>query len=176
VTGTRDAASSRMKLACLALLAACATEPTEPTENADVDEVFQAASVPAYDVPSQVALYCPGVVEEVTTYRGLSGTYRRYGVAAAGEPTKLVLTAAHDDPDAEGTFTGTRAPATAVTGNFLAIGDNPAIGAAIAFDYGADGTWDQALFVLGTRRSLGRVAALCLSGAEHPFLLTRSLF
>jgi hypothetical protein len=159
-----------MKLACLALLAACATEPT------DVDEVFQSASAPAYDVPSQVAIYCPGVVDEVTTYRGLSGTYRRYDLAAAGEPTKLVLTAAHDDPDAAGTFTGTRSPATAVSGKFLAIGDNPAIGAAIAFDFGGDGTWDQALFVLGTRRSLGRVAALCLSGAERPFLLTRSLF
>lgn len=159
-----------MKLACLALLAACATEPT------DVDEVFQSAAMPTYDVPSQVAIYCPGVTEEVTTYRGLTGTYRRYDLAAAGEPTKLVLQATRDDPDAEGTFTGTRAPATAFAGAFLAIGDNPAIGAAIAFDVGADGTWDEARFVLGTRRSLGRVAALCLSGTERPFLMTRSLF
>jgi hypothetical protein len=158
-----------MKQLALLLLAACAVDPAD-------DELVQ--SVDEVPIDELVEKYCPGVVyaDGVTTYRGLTGTYRRYGAAPAGEPTKLTLFAFRDDPDAAGTFTGTRAPNAPFAGKFAAIGDNPAIGAAISFDVGADGVWDQTHFVLGTRRSYGRVAALCLAGAETPFLMTRTFF
>jgi hypothetical protein len=156
-------------LAWIALLTACATDPADDELEQSLDEAT---------IDELVAKHCPGVVyaDGVTTYRGLTGTYRRYDVAPAGEPTKLTLFAFRDDPDAAGTFTGTRAPNAPFSGRFAAIGDNPAIGAAISFDVGADGVWDHVHFVLGTRRSYGRVAALCLAGAETPFLMTRSLF
>lgn len=172
------------RLACLVLLGACASSEPDP-----LDEILQDLAPEPVDYAAEckescptidelVALHCPGVVyaDGVTTYRGLTGTYRRMGITPAGEISKLVLFATRDNPDAQGTFTGTRAPATPLAGKFAAIGDNPAIGAAISFDFGADGQWDQVHFVLGTRRSFGRVAALCLAGADKPFLMTRSLF
>ena len=166
-------------LAWLVLLTACATDPDAIDDEVgqEVDEEkADAANEPTID--ELVAKYCPGVVyaDGVQTYRGLAGTYRRFDVAPAGEPTKLTLFPLRDDPDAAGTFTGTRAPNAPFSGKFAAIGDNPAIGAAIAFDVGADGVWDQTHFVLGMRRSFGRVAALCLAGAEKPFLMQRTLF
>jgi len=37
-------------------------------------------------------------------------------------------------------------------------------------------TAHQTFFVIGLRRSFGRVAALCLAGAQRPFLMNRTLF
>lgn len=168
-------------LAYLAVLAACSSEPDTLDEILqDLDPVRPAYADGKADgltIDQLVALHCPGVVyaDGVATYQGLTGTYRRFG-AAPGEITRLVLFAHRDESDAHGTFTGTRAPATTFAGRFAAIGDNPAIGAAISFDVGADGTWDEVHFVLGTRRAFGRVAALCLAGADKPFVLTRTLF
>lgn len=169
------------QLAYFAVLAACSSEPDT------LDEVMQDVDPvrPAYDgkadglaIDQLVALHCPGVVyaDGVTTYRGITGTYRRFDAALASEPTKLVLVAQRDDPDAVGMFTGTHAPGLPFAGRFAAITDNPAIGAALSFDVGADGRWDEVHFVLGTRRAFGRVAALCLAGADRPFVMTRTLF
>ena len=166
-----------MKILALLALSACATAESDP-----VDEFLQDvdAAPPVYEpsIDELVALHCPGVIyaDGVQTYKGLSGTYRRVGVAPAGEPTKLVLFAIKDDPDAQGTFSGTRAPATPIAGRFAAIGDNPAIGAAMGFDTNSDGKFDQTTFVLGLRRSFGRVQGLCLAGADKPYLMTRTLF
>lgn len=166
-----------MKVIALLALSACATAEPEP-----VEEMFQDvdAPSPSYEptIDELVALHCPGVVyaDGVQTYKGLTGTYRRVGAAPAGEPTKLVLFATKDDPDAQGTFTGTRAPATPFGGRFAAIGDNPAIGAAMGFDTNSDGKFDQTTFVLGLRRAFGRVQGICLAGADKPYLMTRTLF
>lgn len=166
------------KLALLVVLVACA----EPDP---IDEILQDvdATKPPYadgdvTIDELVARYCPGVVfaDGVTTYRGITGTYRRSDAAATGELSRLVLVAQRDDPDAAGTFTATTAPFALTSGKFAAITDNPAIGAAISFDVGGDGAWDDLHFVLGTRRAFGRVAALCLAGPARPFMLTRTLF
>jgi hypothetical protein len=132
-------------------------------------------------VEQDIALYCPGVTTTgVTTYSGLSGTYVRLGLSTAGEPLRLTLIAEQDGYDARGTFTGlytieSGLPA-AYAGRFGALGDNPAIGAFFALDTTRDGEWDEAYFVLGITRYLGRVRALCLVGDEHPFQLSRTLY
>ena len=56
--------------------------------------------------------------------------------------------------------------------------DNPAIGAALGLDVGADGGYDATHFVLGLRRSFSgaTITSLCLSGERHPFLMVRAYF
>lgn len=136
------------------------------------------AGEPSFD--ELMATYCPGIVTRgAPTYRGLSGTYQYIGVPAAGEPWRLTLLAQHDDPDAAGTFLGTRVTEdgwlAGYAGRFAALPDNPAIGAVFAFDTDGDERWDEVHFVLGITRTFGLVRGLCLAGAEHPFLLARVL-
>jgi len=130
-----------------------------------------------------VAYYCPGVVyaDGVTTYKGLAGTYARYTVPSRGEPTRFRLATTVDDPDAKGTFTGTWADdetgaLTSHAGTFMAVGDNPAIGAAIGFDFTGDAGIDKVYFVLGLRRSWGVLNGLCLAGSETPIFMRRVYF
>lgn len=131
------------------------------------------------DWETQLAFYCPGIdrAAGVTTYRGLAGTYVRLGLPVAEEPYRLTLVTAVDDPDAIGTFAGLRG-LVPYAGGFRAIPDNPAIGAALALDVGADGRYDETYFVLGLRRSFSgaTITGVCLTGREHPFLMTRTYF
>jgi hypothetical protein len=161
-----------MKLALVPLIfTACATEP-EP-----VDDVSQATT--EQELEQQVLQYCAMTRDGVTTYKGLTGTYRRLGLTAIDEPTRLTFVTTHDEPDAKGTFTGSYQTATGAAsyaGRFGAIPDNPAIGAALMLDTNSDGEYDKLYFVLAIRRSLGAVRGLCLEGADHPFLMARSYF
>ncbi len=167
------------------LIAGCATEP-DP-----VDEIAQeiAASPPFADgnnfppeeeLERLVLQYCGMPRDGITTYKGLTGTYQHLGLIGVDEPVRLRLVATQDDPDARGTFTGTYKPATGATapyaGRFAAIPDNPAIGAAFVLDSNSDGEYDKLYFVLALRRSFGQVRGLCLAGADHPFLMSRSYF
>jgi hypothetical protein len=131
------------------------------------------------DWESQLAFYCPGIdrAAGVTTYRGLAGTYVRLGLPVAEEPYRLTFVTVVDDPDAIGTFAGLRG-LVPYAGGFRAIPDNPAIGAALALDIGGDGRFDETYFVLGLRRSWSgaTITGVCLTGREHPFLMTRSYF
>ena len=175
------------RLAAILFITACASEPDL------VDEIAQNSEpLPSYAEPENtdgeptidelVATHCPGVVyaDGVKTYKGLTGTYARYGLSAAGEPLRFKLTAQKDDPDAIGTFTGTWTGADGLpvvyAGSFAALPDNPAIGAAIAFDIDAEQGYDKVYFVLGIKRSFGLVRGLCLAGAERPFLMSRTWF
>ncbi len=166
-------------------IVACTTQP-DP-----VDEVVQEIlSTPAFvdgnnfppeeELERLVLQYCAMTRGGVTTYRGLTGTYQRLGLLAIDEPVRLKLVATQDDPDAKGTFTGTSRTATGATtpyaGRFAAIPDNPAIGAAFVLDTDSDGEYDKLYFVLAIRRSLGQVRGLCLAGADHPFLMSRTYF
>ena len=166
-------------------IAACATDADH------VDEVAQdIASSPAFadgntddgeaELDQLVLQYCGMTRDGVTTYKGLSGTYQRLGLTAVDEPLKLKLVATKDDPDAQGTFSGTYKAASGsaapYAGRFAALPDNPAIGAAFALDINSDGEYDKVYFVLAVRRSFGLVRGLCLAGAQHPFLLSRSWF
>jgi len=156
----------------------CATEPEDGPQS---DELAEAATPEAAATDRLVTLYCPGIsrADGVPTYKGLTGTYQRFGTGDEGEPYRLVLVAAHDDPDARGTFTGTRIGPNGTlvpyAGAFAALPDNPAIGAVITLDIGDDGRWDQSMFVLGVSRWFGRVTGLCLAGATRPFLMSRTL-
>ena len=127
-----------------------------------------------------MAQYCPGIYTSVETYAGLSGTYARVGVTSATEPVRLTLVATRDDGDAQGTFAGTYSSESgllaAYAGRFSASTDNPAIGAVLALDVGGNAEYDHVYFVLGLRRSFGRVRALCLAGAEQPFMMMRTLY
>jgi len=160
-----------LRIALLVPVVACAASPDDTV----ADELASVA--PAPPDPEAVAAACPGFDAGASTYRGLAGTYRRFDAAAAGEPIALTFAPFHDDPDAVGTFAGTRAASLAFyAGAFHALPDNPAIGAIIGFDTNGDGKIDQSLFVLGLRRSAtGAIAGLCLGG-ERPFAMTRSLF
>ncbi|HEY5949632.1 MAG TPA: hypothetical protein VIV40_29255 [Kofleriaceae bacterium] len=133
------------------------------------------------DLQQEAELYCPGVLSsEVTTYRGLTGIYRRMTATAVGEPLKLTLFAYRDDPDARGTFSGYETGETGLPapygGNFAAIPDNPAIGAAFVLDTNSDGEYDKLYFVLGMTRAFGLVQNLCMIGGDHPFVMQRSLY
>lgn len=155
--------------------AACATEP-EP-----LDDIGQEVNFPPEEELEQLVLqYCGMTRDGITTYKGLTGTYQRLGLTGADEPLRLTLFATQDDPDAKGTFTGTYKTRTGATaayaGRFGAIPDNPAIGAAFLLDTNSDGEYDNLYFVLATRRLLGQVRGLCLAGADHPFLLSRTYF
>src|SRR5688500_267653 len=160
----------------LALLAftACADDPEHLEE---IEGKADASS----SVEEWMAQYCPGIYTTgVQTYAGLGGTYARVGVTVATEPVRLTLLATRDDGDAQGTFAGTYTSETGFlagyAGRFSAITDNPAIGAVLALDVGGDGEYDHTYFVLGLRRSFGRVRALCLAGAEQPFMMMRTLY
>lgn len=164
------------KLILIALLSACTTEPDEP-----LDDVAQDVNFPPEDELDQLVLqYCGMTRDGVTTYKGLTGMYQRLGLTGIEEPLRLSLLATKDDPDASGTFSGTyktRAGSTAsYAGRFAAIPDNPAIGAAFVLDTNSDGEYDNLYFVLAIRRSFGLVRGLCLAGADHPFLLSRTFF
>ncbi len=148
-------------IALCAVLGACTDEPEHDSIAQDID------------------LYCPGVTTSgVATYRGLTGTYVRLGLSQPGEPLRLSLVAERDDTDARGTFTGLYTSENGLpasyAGIFAALADNPAIGAILSLDIDENGEWDDTYFVLGVTRSLGRVRALCLAGAEHPFQLGRA--
>jgi len=159
----------------LLLFAGC----TELDDETITDELLSTS-----DFETQIAFYCPGIdrAAGVPGYRGIAGTYVRLGLPAAGEPYRLGLLTTADDPDAIGTFAGLRGTAAgtvaAYAGSFRAIPDNPAIGAAMALDIGADGRFDETYFVLGLRRSFtgATIASICLTGRDHPFLMTRTLF
>lgn len=156
------------------LIAACATEP-DPVDNVEQDINFP----PEEELDQLVLQYCGMTRDGVPTYKGLTGTYQRLGLTAVDEPLRLTLLATQDEPDAKGTFSGTYKTRTGVApyaGRFGAIPDNPAIGAAFLLDTSSDGEYDHLYFVLAIRRSLGLVRGLCLSGADHPFLLSRSYF
>ncbi len=174
---------SAFVMAVLLALPACTTTDHDEL----IDELAAAEPVmPDYSGKADgltteqlVAVHCPGVTYSagVTTYKGLAGTYYRTTLAVQGEPVRLTLSPTHDDPDATGTFTGTRLNDNGLlasyAGNFSAITDNPAIGAAMGFDSDSDGQIDRVHFVLGLRRSFGRVVSLCLAGEETPFLMKR---
>jgi hypothetical protein len=166
-------------------IAACAADADH------IDEVAQdIASSPAFadgntddgeaELDQLVLQYCGMTRDGVTTYKGLSGTYQRLGLTEVDEPLKLKLLATKDDPDAQGTFSGTYTSANGqpapYAGRFAALPDNPAIGAAFALDINSDGEYDKVYFVLAVRRSFGLVRGICLAGAQHPFLLSRSWF
>lgn len=177
------------RFACFATLfiTACTSEPDL------VDEIVQdleptppsyiAAEADDPDAPTideLVAQYCPGITygTGIPTYKGISGTYARIGLTEISEPVKITFRAEQDHPDARGAFTGIRTGDSgqpeSYAGRFAALPDNPAIGPALALDVGADGEFDHVYFVLGIRRSFGLVRALCLGGAERPFLLQRA--
>jgi hypothetical protein len=125
-----------------------------------------------------VALGCPGITTTgAPTLYGLGGTYQRYGAVVAGEPVRMTLFALDDHGNAVGTFFGTRATesglASPYAGQFRALPDNPAIGAALSLDTDSDGELDETYWILGLSRSFGLVRGLCLVGANHPFLLSR---
>jgi hypothetical protein len=176
--GISDAVQPSMKLLVLIatiFMAACTTEP-DP-----VDELAQEINFPPEEQLEQLVLqYCGMTRDGVTTYKGLTGTYQRMGLTGVDEPVRLKLVATQTDPDAKGTFTGTYKTATPGTatyaGRFGAIPDNPAIGAAFLLDTNSDGEYDKLYFVLAIRRSLGLVRGLCLAGADHPFLMSRTIF
>jgi hypothetical protein len=172
-------------LCSLAVVAACAD-----SESQALDAILAAdPHMPDYgdgkaDSPSTdqlVAMYCPGVTYAagVPTYKGLAGTFQRVTPPAPGEPLRMKLVTTRDDPDAEGSFSGLETSETglpaAFAGTFFAITDNPAIGAALGLDTDGDDQVDEVHFVLGVRRSFGKVTRLCLTGNETPFLMTRSL-
>lgn len=165
----------------LALLSLTLTACTELDDESASDELLSTSDV---DWETQLAFYCPGIdrAAGVPTYRGLTGSYVRLGLPAPEEPYRLSFATTADDPDAVGTFAGLRANAYGTllpyAGTFRAITDNPAIGAALGLDVGADGRFDETYFVLGLRRSLSglTISSICLTGREHPFLLTRTFF
>ena len=173
---------SRMKrLLVLVCSSACATAASDETELLE-ELLATTPDAPAPATQELVATHCPGVdhAAGVQTYKGLAGTFRRTQPAALGEPVRLTFATLRDDPDAEGTFGGTRIGANGFlqlyAGRFFAIGDNPAIGAAMALDTNGDGQIDTTHFVLGLTRAAGKITKLCLAGTTRPFLLTRSLF
>ena len=150
----------------LVAFTACATEPEAEVSQATTEQ----------ELDQLVLQYCGMTRDGVTTYQGLTGTYRRLGLTVAGEPLRMTLVAPHDDPDAKGTFTATFGAGTTYAGRFGAIPDNPAIGAAFMLDTNGDGEYDKLYFVLAIRRAFGLVQGLCLEGADHPFLLARSYY
>jgi hypothetical protein len=166
-----------------ALLAISVTACTavELDDDTVADELLAASDL---DWEAQLAFYCPGIdrAAGVPNYRGLAGSYVRLGLPAPEEPYRLSFATTVDDPDAIGTFAGLRANAAGIlspyAGSFRAIPDNPAIGAALGLDVGADGRYDEVYFVLGMRRSLTgtTISSICLTGREHPFLLMRTFF
>ena len=175
----------RLIVLALPFIPACSAEP-DPVDEA-VEAVVSSTSLadghtfpPEEELRLLVLQYCGMTRDGVTTYRGLTGTYQRLGLTAVDEPVRLALVATQEDPFAKGTFTGSYRTASGATvpyaGRFMAIPDNPAIGAAFALDTDANGENDKLYFVLAIRRSLGLVRGLCLSGADHPFLLSRTLF
>ncbi|CAN5910507.1 hypothetical protein BH11MYX3_BH11MYX3_47210 [soil metagenome] len=175
------------QLVSIALLfaAACTTEP-DPVGDLAQDIAASPAFGDANNFPPEEQLeqlvlqYCGMTRDGVPTYRGLTGTYQRLGLNGTDEPVRLKLVATQDVTDAKGTFTGTYTTATGATapyaGRFAALPDNPAIGAAFVLDTNSDGENDKLYFVLAIRRSFGLVRGLCLAGASHPFLLSRSYF
>lgn len=130
-------------------------------------------------IESDLVTTCPGVDTSagVTTYKGLAGSYQRYGLPAVGEPLSIRFTTTKDDPDAAGWYSGTKTGVTGwpvyYAGIFTTIADNPAIGAALNLDTNNDGKLDQTFFVLGLAHAYGKVSGICLVGANAPFLLTR---
>lgn len=178
---------ARMKHRALLLLAIslATTACTDPdlADDTTTDETdHELLAEP--DFETQLAFYCPGIdrAAGVPNYRGLAGTYVRLGLPAPEEPYRLSFATVADNPDAVGTFAGLRGTPSGTlapyAGAFRAIPDNPAIGAALALDIGADGRFDDTHFVLGLRRSIGgtTITRICLTGRERPFLLTRTLF
>lgn len=166
------------RLALLALLfTACATEPDPDPIGEVADEI---SFPPEEELRLLVLQYCGMTRDGVTTYRGLTGTYQRLGLPAIDEPLRLSLVTTQEEPYPTGTFRGTYRAASGAAvpyaGGFMAIPDNPAIGAAFALDTDSDGENDTLYFVLAIRRSLGQVRGLCLAGSDHPFLLSRTLF
>lgn len=173
---TRHLLSSILTLStALIALPGCAELPDDATATDELTATSATAD--------PIATWCPGIdrAAGVPNYRGLAGTYRRVGVAAATEPYQLSLAPTVDTPDADGSFTGYEAGATGwpvrIAGHFHALPDNPAIGAALWLDLGNDDSIDRTYFVLGLRRSASgaTITALCLQGPSHPGLYTRSL-
>lgn len=176
--------ASAMSLAVVGC-ADVATDDEQARIDDGVDALVAQADVP--EPPSAAArtaamVQCPLVDTGagVTSYDGLAGTYRRYGLVPAGEPVKLTFAPIVDDPDANGTFTGLRAATlglpTPIGGSFLALPDNPAIGAILGLDTDASGEIDTSYPVLGLHRNfLGQIDAICVIGAA-PFQITRSLY
>lgn len=166
-------------------IASCSLEPDPVDEVAE--EILSTPRLadgnnfpPEEELRLLVLQYCGMTRDGVTTYRGLTGTYQRMGLTGVDEPLRLALVATQEDPYAKGTFTGTYKTAAGTTalyaGSFMAIPDNPAIGAAFALDTDGNGENDKLYFVLAIRRSFGLVRGLCLAGADHPFLMARTLF
>lgn len=167
---------ARMKhLASLLLVFAACT---------DLDDETVAESLSTDDFEAQIAFYCPGIdrAAGVPDYRGLAGTYVRLGLPAADEPYRVSFAITPDPHITIGTFAGLRGTAagtvTPYAGAFRAFPDNPAIGAALVLDVGADGRYDETWFTLGLGRSFSglTIQRICLAGREHPFLLTRTYF
>jgi len=174
------------RLATIAMLftSACTTAP-DPLDEAAQELLSTTPFADGTHYPPEEELrllvlqYCGMTRDGITTYRGLTGTYQRLGLTAVDEPVRLAFVATQDDPFARGTFSGAYRTASGTApyaGRFMAIPDNPAIGAALALDTDSDGENDTLYFVLAIRRSFGQVRGLCLAGADHPFLLSRALF
>jgi hypothetical protein len=130
---------------------------------------------------------CAGMERRFHTLEGLAGSYLRSLPYAKGEITSVTLSPA---PAGVGTYTGfakrTSFGVTAESGRFFAGTDNPAIGAAMAFDrypLATEGYFDEIYWVAGSRRDFtGKVQALCLgkaadasgnNGGSEWFALTR---
>lgn len=166
---------SRLPLIATLFITACAVEPeslddvTQHVAAADDDSTFD----------ELMATYCPGMSQtSIPNYRGISGTYVRYGMTEPTEPLNITFRAERDDSDAVGTFSGLYTTESGLpasyAGRFSALPDNPAIGPALGLDVGGDGNFDHTYFVIGLRRSFGAVRSICLWGAQHPFMLTRA--
>ena len=104
-----------------------------------------------------------------------TGTTGEYYYVLDGQSSIIGLVDAAGTERARYTYDPYGAHDTAVALNGT-LPDNPAIGAAFMLDTDSNGEYDKLYFVLAIRRSFGLVRGLCLSGADHPFLLSRSYF
>ena len=141
---------------------------------------------PATDGKADTWAACAGMDPSFPSVEGLAGTYIRSFPYANGEISSVTLSAA---PEGRGTYSGVakrNGLLSAESGNFFAAPDNPALGAALAFDrlpLQSDGWFDEIYWVLASRRTFtGKVQALCIGKAGDangnvenavPFTLTR---
>jgi hypothetical protein len=112
------------------------------------------------------------------TLTGLVGSYTRYGFTPGDGQIVYVTLAGSDGYHAQGPFTrfvAARNGGVALqSGSYIAIGENPAIGAAISFIDGS-GTPFDTYFILGIQRDpLGKkIIAIQLLLRDTPIVLHR---
>ena len=133
------------------------------------------------------ATACPGAWTSAPSYAGLVGTYVHAAwspPAPQGELTSIAfLTEYPLDPSREsGAYYETTFAAAPRVGTYVAVPDNPAIGANLLLGdaaYPADGAQPGAIyFVLGLQHdALGRISAMCLGPTARgsaPFEIVRA--